>query len=138
MVGFNLSLLFVFMSMYFFQVGAILPSTYKVTANGTFTCEGRKLFGQTKVRVEIWEKDPLKDDLLAKGIVGVDGGYDFTGSEAEYFGISPYVYVYHACGGKCRRIKFEGSHVNPGNYELKDKGQSSDKCSAGKYPRYRK
>ncbi|CAD5233893.1 unnamed protein product [Bursaphelenchus xylophilus] len=134
MVGFDVSLLFLILLAYGLQTGAF-PPNHKVNINGKFTCQGKALFGQKRVRVEIWEVDTFRDDHLFSGWPLVDGTYRFTTSHNEYGGIKPYVYIYHSCGGHCRKITFEGDYINPGRtYELKDKGQIAQGCEEQRFP----
>ncbi|GMR50476.1 hypothetical protein PMAYCL1PPCAC_20671, partial [Pristionchus mayeri] len=69
-------------------------SMQRVTVKGVAVCHKHRV---ANVLVELWERDPVSNDLLASIHTNKDGEFSLTGENDEITAISPFVRIHHDC-----------------------------------------
>ncbi|XGW29198.1 hypothetical protein V3C99_008758 [Haemonchus contortus] len=88
-------------------VAAVMAKLQNVTVKiGEITCGDDDYL--EKLKLQVWDKDILKDDLLGEMYFNVTHppqNISFVASEDEFLTLSPYLILEHTCNGTCVRSR---------------------------------
>ncbi|VDL74501.1 unnamed protein product [Nippostrongylus brasiliensis] len=95
----------------------------RFVVQGRFYCDSND---DKRVFIELYERDPLQDDLLGWTVARVGDVFRVEGVEDEFFHIQPYLVVRHKCKDEPKRLVFnfgkvkKNMQIDIGDLDLED------------------